>query len=522
MSDQDDVRVHQGKERCLGIIAIDGHGAGHAQMWKAGLDTIPLRLDDSSFKEKKIGKKLEKMAKEIEKKKLFDKDGLTINKLIISATEDSRSPLFNKLGLPALATQFITLPQGSTDPIQDTIQLSGHPTPSEGSLKKDRAKKADQSNTQNICTDRENSSVQKEKPQEMYLIIVINEVGTAYVQMYREGEKTEPSVFGDKDFMMKTNSGKLEWLVDWINKSNLFEKGREADYDLIISTTEYYQHHQMVFDGLDVKPKSTRFDKSLPRGSIAPIQDTLERLRITDEGFRAADQTQNISTSLTSTTTNASKEEFTMDEPEKEGDHVGSGENKEILKLLKAMNHKLDDQNQSIKKLELEVKQMRKDKEERPTNLTRNSSVKTKAPAAPRPSITDLQCHFHPAPVRVKHIQSQFSDKLTRMLSNERFQDDASGPTVVFCVNSSRILSDIQRDLKSGDAIADFKGPIFMVFIKPTNKPEEASERLDPSTWGYAKVKEAAFLLVDTNTRHLHECTTNEASLESVIKFLRK
>jgi hypothetical protein len=63
-----------------------------------------------------------------------------------------------------------------------------------------------------------------------------------------------------------------------------------------------------------------------------------------------------------------------------------------------------------------------------------------------------LPCYFHPAPSRVKHLQIQFSSQLNQKLNLEKLQilDDSSGPTVVFSVNASRVISDIQRDLKAG------------------------------------------------------------------------
>ena len=64
--------------------------------------------------------------------------------------------------------------------------------------------------------------------------------------------------------------------------------------------------------------------------------------------------------------------------------------------------------------------------------------------------------------------------------------------------------------------------PIFLLVIKPTNKPEVPAERLDIKDLGveHLDVEDAAFLYVDINNRHLHKCATNDETLISVIQFL--
>jgi len=159
---------------------------------------------------------------------------------------------------------------------------------------------------------------------------------------------------------------------------------------------------------------------------------------------------------------------------------------------------------------------------EKQENLNHSTAQKNKAPPLPpnKPVLTGLPCHFQPAPAKVTKIQTQFSGQLTQKLKEEKLHimDDPSGPTFVFSVNSSRLISDIQRDLKTDNS----HGPTFLLIIKPTMKPEDSSETLDLRHLGFDHVKEAAFLLVDTNNKHLHQCNTNEETLASVIQFLKR
>ena len=66
---------------------------------------------------------------------------------------------------------------------------------------------------------------------------------------------------------------------------------------------------------------------------------------------------------------------------------------------------------------------------------------------------TSLLYNLHHAPLKVSKIEHQFCDKLEDKMSSEKkqLQEDVTGPSLVFAINSSRIQADIQRDLKSGD-----------------------------------------------------------------------
>merc|ERR1719312_60335 len=150
--------------------------------------------------------------------------------------------------------------------------------------------------------------------------------------------------------------------------------------------------------------------------------------------------------------------------------------------------------------------------------LNRSLSKRKDPPAIP--SSKGVRCHIFPAPAKLKQIQSQFTSQLTERLNKDKLhvQEDPSGPSFVFTVNSSRLISDIQRDLKSVTS----SSPVFLLVIKPTMKPEVPAERVDVKDLGvdHLDVEDAAFLYVDINNRHLHECATNDETLMSVIQFL--
>merc|ERR1719319_660238 len=132
-----------------------------------------------------------------------------------------------------------------------------------------------------------------------------------------------------------------------------------------------------------------------------------------------------------------------------------------------------------------------------------------------------LPCIFHPAPAQVSQgIQAQFRKCLNEALSHEGLilEDSQSGPVVAFAVNSSRLLSDIARDLKGvGSTIS-----AVLVVLKPTKDHGKKLESLVASNLGFPWVEEAAYLLVDTRNTLIHHCNTNTDTLNMVICFLKK
>ena len=91
----------------------------------------------------------------------------------------------------------------------------------------------------------------------------------------------------------------------------------------------------------------------------------------------------------------------------------------------------------------------------------KSSATKSKAPLppgvpvgySPSPVTTQsLLYNLHHAPSKVSKIENQFCDMLEEKLSSDKkqLQEDVTGPSLVFAINSSRIQADLQRDLKSG------------------------------------------------------------------------
>jgi len=146
--------------------------------------------------------------------------------------------------------------------------------------------------------------------------------------------------------------------------------------------------------------------------------------------------------------------------------------------------------------------------------LERKPSKKKKAP----PLIPGLKWNRVAAPGHVSSIQSQLEDRLRQKLPDQRLQDDPSGPTIAFVVNSSRVLSDAHRDL---NGVVAKTGGIVLV-IRSTGKPDEKPERLSVDSLNFPWVEEAVFLMVNINNTHLHDCDTNSESTEKLINYLKR
>merc|ERR1712142_828385 len=101
---------------------------------------------------------------------------------------------------------------------------------------------------------------------------------------------------------------------------------------------------------------------------------------------------------------------------------------------------------------QLEAKMDQFTKSQPEGNVQRSPSQINKRPLKPsKPLLSGLRCHLREAPSRVKNIQTQFNNQLKQKLTSEKLQikEDPSGPTIVFSVNSSRLISDIQRDMRA-------------------------------------------------------------------------
>jgi len=159
-----------------------------------------------------------------------------------------------------------------------------------------------------------------------------------------------------------------------------------------------------------------------------------------------------------------------------------------------------------------------------PTDSTdgQRSGSSTESDSGPEEAFSQgLPCIFHPAPAQVSQgILTQFRKYLNEALAHEGLilEDSKSGPVVAFAVNSSRLLSDIARDLKGVGSTTS----TVLVVLKPTKDHGKKLESLVASNLGFPWVKEAAYLLVDTRNTLIHQCNTNTDTLSTVISFLKK
>ena len=146
--------------------------------------------------------------------------------------------------------------------------------------------------------------------------------------------------------------------------------------------------------------------------------------------------------------------------------------------------------------------------------------------------------NLHHAPSKVSKIKQQFCDKLEKKMSSEKkqLQEDATGPSIVFVINSSRIKDDIPRDLKSGNFKQTFQGshlfpvtfsgPTLLLIIVSTRHPD----RPPPFPRLLSKVlegfplegRDCHYLLVDNNNTGLHDCDVNSDTVDAVARFIAK
>ena len=138
------------------------------------------------------------------------------------------------------------------------------------------------------------------------------------------------------------------------------------------------------------------------------------------------------------------------------------------------------------------------------------------------------------APARVSEVHQQFSEQLWS-LSEKRditlYLSD-SAPAVVTIINSSRVVSDIRRDLgrvKSKPSILQWKviisniadlqtEKIMLVVIKSTDDPSCHNPTLSFSE--DRRVQSIRFLLVDRKYSQLLHCNYNTQTLQAVLQFL--
>jgi len=385
---------------------------------------------------------------------------------------------------------------------------------------------------------------------EYFGIIAINEAGAAYVQMYKQGDKISPEIFEDKKWLDKGKHDKVEKLVERINRKKVFYKSLSPPYVLVISSPHPDNYKKGDFNGLEFPPQSIKFI-ALPNECECPIAATLSELHITVD--QKSDKDENLSSSIVKDMTKMF-EGTECKENNQDGKNLGtSDEQKDVQSKKKSwfpflkgeekdekedlltsyfdkmeknfdnMYERFDNMDEKIRSLECKVTKFEANMTKLLTNLGENdpnrSLSKRKDPPAV-PSSKGVRCHIFPAPAKVKQIQSQFTSQLTEKLNKDKLhvQEDPSGPSFVFTVNSSRLISDIHRDLKSVTS----SSPIFLLVIKPTMKPELPPERLDVTSLGvdHLDVEEAGFLYVDIDNKHLHDCPTNDETLMNVIQFL--
>jgi len=319
-------------------------------------------------------------------------------------------------------------------------------------------------------------------------IIAISELG-ASVQMFRKGGEGKCWEF--KNSPKQNKDKNLKSLLDAINKSNYLAMDYEVGYDLFISTEDSYRTLEEKFKTLKPAPGMIKFLR-LPLGTTDPILETQKMIKNDLEQMLKLlppfEETQKLRTDEPS---RAHQE----DQRDSSTSCTSNHENKEILLRMET---KIDKISAAL--------------ESKPVQPLNNSELQRKKPPPSRPVTAGLPCNFEPAPDRVKHLQRQFCSQLRQ---KHYIRDDPSGPKIVFGVNSSRLISDIERDLKKHTS----NEPIFLLVFKPTNNPQESSER--QVLLGFDQVQDAAFLLVDLDNKYLYECTTNEAALNSVIQFLK-
>ena len=190
--------------------------------------------------------------------------------------------------------------------------------------------------------------------------------------------------------------------------------------------------------------------------------------------------------------------------------------------------------NGRINAIEEKLDKVYNDKEKSFKNKVKTPLLaKTKHGHSHSPQTTScLVYNLHPAASKVGKIRIQFCDRLKKKISseNKQLQDDLNGPSVVFAINSSRIQSDLQRDLKSGNIMRLFlaciffpvktAGPTLLIIIKPMREPEKTSPRLMSDNLGGFPIESSHYLFVDSNATELHDCDVNSNTVNAVARFI--
>jgi len=455
MGDNDDDKSEPRKDEYFGIIAINEAGAAYVQMYKQGDEISPEIFDDKKWKHDKV----QKLVERINRKKVFYKSLTPPYVLVISSPhpDDYKKEDFDGLEFPPQSIKFIALPNECECPIAATLSE---------------------------------------------LHITVDQKSDKDENLSSSTVKDMTKMFEGPECRENNQDGKNLGTSD------------EQKVQTKASIQEIPASRNLTYEP----------DKSSPAASNSTILAYVE------------EKPQGRRESVSST--NSRIDDKDVQSKKKPWYSLWKGEEKdekeELLTVLAPyfdkmekgfdnMNERFDNMDEKIRSLECKVTKFEANMTKLLTNPGKNDPIrslsKRKDPPAV-PSSKGVRCHIFPAPAKVKQIQSQFTSQLTGKLNKDKLhvQEDPSGPSFVFTVNSSRLISDIHRDLKSVTS----SSPIFLLVIKPTMRPELTPERLDVKDLGveHLDVEEAGFLYVDIDNRHLHDCPTNDETLMSVIQFL--
>lgn len=132
----------------------------------------------------------------------------------------------------------------------------------------------------------------------------------------------------------------------------------------------------------------------------------------------------------------------------------------------------------------------------------------------------EVKCNIVASPPQVAHLYQQIIDWVKEAFANEKVKltdNDETGPSVVVAVNSSRIQSDVNRDIGK----KDFKEPALLIIMKPSRNVNE-KPKVQLKDFQDSRIKKICFFLVDASCSELHSNNAvNNESLITVYNFLK-
>jgi len=173
-----------------------------------------------------------------------------------------------------------------------------------------------------------------------------------------------------------------------------------------------------------------------------------------------------------------------------------------IKKEMEAIEKKEESQNKIMKKGEDMTILL---------NDTKEIEVKPDNP----PKQKGVMCRIMKPPVQVTEIKEIIIQNINKKLQNDGLAlvEGTTGPLLAIAVNSSRMHSDINRDLPK-----EATGPIILFIIKFSHNGDETPYLVDLKDPRIIKV---FFILVDSTFSKLVRGKTNTLSLTSVVEFLK-